>query len=83
LSRLMPNVCSREHLQKAGALRLLLAAYARAEDLVRIGAYQRGMDAALDKALLALPQIEKFLQQEPQEAAPLGSNLEQLLALPS
>jgi len=83
LSRLMPNVCSREHLQKAGALRLLLAAYARAEDLVRIGAYQRGTDVALDKALLALPQIEKFLQQEPQEAAPLGSNLEQLLALPS
>jgi flagellum-specific ATP synthase len=83
LSRLMPKVCSREHMQKAGALRLLLAAYARAEDLVRIGAYQRGTDATLDKALLALPQIEKFLQQEPQEAAPLATNLQQLLALPS
>jgi flagellum-specific ATP synthase len=83
LSRLMPNVCSREHMQKAGALRLLLAAYARAEDLVRIGAYQRGTDPTLDKALLALPQIQKFLQQEPQEAAPLASNIQQLLALPS
>ncbi len=83
LSRLMPKVCTRDHMQKAGALRLLLAAYARAEDLVRIGAYQRGTDATLDKALLALPQIEKFLQQEPQEAAPLASNLQQLLALPS
>jgi flagellum-specific ATP synthase len=83
LSRLMPNVCSREHMQKAGGLRRLLAAYARAEDLVRIGAYQRGSDVTLDKALAALPQIEKFLQQEPDEAAPMSSNLQQLLALPS
>jgi flagellum-specific ATP synthase len=82
LSRLMPSVCSRAHMQKAGALRLLLAAYARAEDLVRIGAYQRGTDPTLDKALASLPQIEKFLKQEPDEAAPLASNLEQLLALP-
>src|ERR1700677_90342 len=83
LSRLMPNVCSREHIQKAGALRLLLAAYARSEDLVRIGAYQRGTDPTLDKALAALPQIEKYLQQESNERAPLAANLQQLLALPS
>jgi flagellum-specific ATP synthase len=62
---------------------MLLAAYARAEDLVRIGAYQRGSDPTLDKALAALPQIDKFLKQEPDEPAPLASNLEQLLALPS
>lgn len=83
LSRLMPSVCSSEHMQKAGALRMLLAAYARAEDLVRIGAYQRGTDATLDKALAALPQIEKYLQQKPDEPAPLAANLEQLIALPS
>lgn len=83
LSRLMPSVSSREHVQKAGALRMLLAAYARSEDLVRIGAYQRGTDATLDKALAALPQIDKYLQQEPNELAPLASNLEQLLTLPS
>jgi flagellum-specific ATP synthase len=83
LSRLMPSVCSREHLQKAGALRLLMAAYAKAEDLVRIGAYQRGTDPTLDKALAALPHIDKFLIQEPDEPAPLASNLERLLALPS
>lgn len=83
LSRLMPNVCSKEHMQKAGALRALLAAYSRAEDLVRIGAYQQGSDPILDKALSALPHIEKFLRQEPDEAAPFDSNLQQLQALPS
>ena len=83
LSRLMPNVCSREHMQKAGALRMLLAAYARSEDLVRIGAYQKGTDVTLDKALSVLPQVDKFLRQEPDDRAPLASNLERLIALPS
>jgi len=83
LSRLMPNVCSREHLQKAAAVRTLLAAYTQAEDLVRIGAYQKGSDPIVDKALLALPQIESFLRQAPDEAAALPSNLERLMGLPA
>jgi flagellum-specific ATP synthase len=83
LSRLMPNVCSRQHLEKVGGLRMLLAAYARAEDLIRIGAYQQGSDPALDKAISALPEINKFLRQTPDEAAPLDKTVEQLLTLPS
>lgn len=82
LSRLMPNVSSQEHLQKAGVVRMLLAAYTRSEDLVRIGAYQKGTDPTLDKALAALPHFEKFLQQGPDESAPLEANLKQLLGLP-
>jgi len=42
VSRLMSNVVSREHQAKASALRMLVAAYSRSEDLVRIGAYQKG-----------------------------------------
>jgi flagellum-specific ATP synthase len=83
LSRLMPNVCSPEHLQKVGAVRTLLAAYARSEDLIRIGAYQKGSDPLLDRAIVALPQINAFLQQGPLDIAPLDSTLTQLLALAS
>lgn len=82
LSRLMPNVCSREHLEKVGRLRTLLAAYAQAEDLIRIGAYQQGSDPVLDKAIKALPDINKFLKQTPDEAAPLNQTITELLALP-
>jgi len=82
LSRLMPSVCGREHLEKAGALRMLLAAYARAEDLIRIGAYQQGSDPVLDKAISALPKIEAFLKQAPEERSTLDETLKQLLALP-
>jgi flagellum-specific ATP synthase len=83
LSRLMPSVCTREHLEKAAALRMLLAAYARAEDLIRIGAYQQGSDPVLDKAVAALPAISAFLRQAPDEAAILSDTLTSLLALPA
>ncbi|MGA9527438.1 MAG: FliI/YscN family ATPase [Terriglobales bacterium] len=83
LSRLMPSVCSAEHLQKVGAVRMLLAAYTRAEDLIKIGAYQKGSDPLLDRAILALPHINSFLQQGALDMAPLDSSVKQLLALPS
>ena len=47
--------------------RELLARYERSRDLVQIGAYQRGSDAALDEALERLPAIEAFLRQTPDE----------------
>jgi flagellum-specific ATP synthase len=63
LSRLMPAVTSRPHLDKASRLRSLLASYAAAEDLVRVGAYQKGGDPTLDRAINVLPKVNAFLQQ--------------------
>src|SRR5262249_27408295 len=48
LSRLMNSVSGAEQLEKAKRIRQLLAAYAAAEDLIRVGAYQRGTDPELD-----------------------------------
>ena len=64
-------------------MRMLLAVHKRAEDLIRIGAYQKGTDQILDKAISALPAITGFLQQGPQETAPLANTIDRLLALPS
>jgi flagellum-specific ATP synthase len=82
ISRLMPMVCSAPHLQRAQVLRRLLAAYAASEDLVRIGAYQKGSDPTLDKALAVLPRLNVFLEQGPNEAVALQMNIDQLLAIP-
>ena len=76
ISRLMPTVCSPEHLARAQQLRKLLAAYARSEDLLRIGAYQKGADPVLDQAVALLPTLTAFLQQRPEEKP----SLEQALA---
>ncbi len=59
----MSSVCSSQHLQKALELRRLLAAYTSSEDLIRIGAYQKGGDPTLDKALAMIPDLHRFLMQ--------------------
>jgi flagellum-specific ATP synthase len=83
LSRLMPAVATPEHLQRASKLRRLLATYTASEDLIRIGAYQNGSDPSLDKAVTLMPELERFLQQSPQEAAPLSDTVARLLNLPA
>jgi len=81
ISRLMPAVCSPDHLGKASGLRSLLATYAASEDLVRIGAYQKGTDLVLDRALAVLPELNRFLQQGPNDAVSLEDNVAMLLAV--
>jgi flagellum-specific ATP synthase len=82
LSRLMPAVTSSEHLRKARRIRQLISSYSAAEDLIRIGAYQKGSDRVLDEALGVLPAANAFLQQDRKERAPLEENIKALLSLP-
>jgi flagellum-specific ATP synthase len=82
LSRLMSSIVSPRHQQHARELRRLLALHARSEDLVRIGAYQKGADAGLDRAIEALPAIHAVLRQRPDETATLAQTVEALLAIP-
>ncbi|HEY6764334.1 MAG TPA: FliI/YscN family ATPase [Candidatus Sulfotelmatobacter sp.] len=83
VSRLMPAVVSAPHLEKAQALRRLLAAYNASEDLIRIGAYQKGGDTTLDHALAVVPELQRFLMQKPGESVAPADTLARLLALPS
>ena len=83
LSRLMPNIVKPEHLTKANALRTLWAAYTRSEDLIRIGAYQKGADPVLDKAIELLPAMNSFLQQRPDDLPDLSNTIDRLLAIPN
>ncbi|MGA9042967.1 MAG: FliI/YscN family ATPase [Terriglobales bacterium] len=83
VSRLMPMVGSSVHLVKANALRRLLASYSASADLIRIGAYQKGSDPLLDKAMVVVPELNKFLEQEPNEAVGLEDTVKKLLAIAS
>ena len=62
---------------------MLMAAFAKAEDLIRIGAYKPGTDAVLDKAIASLPAINAFLQQNPSEIPSPAETLQRVLALPA
>ena len=81
LSRLMSTVVDPEHQKKAQEIRRYLAAYARSEDLIRVGAYQKGADPVLDKAIVALPAINAILQQTKNEKAPLAQTVATLKAM--
>ena len=81
LSRLMPNVCSPEHLAKAQRLRRMLADYTRSEDLIRIGAYQKGADPDLDRAMQVMPNLRAFARQGPVEIPLIERTIESLLTM--
>ena len=82
LSRLMSRVVSKEHLAKANSLRLSMAAYARSEDLIRIGAYQKNADPVLDRAVENLPALNGFLQQSPDLLCTHAEIVDLIMALP-
>jgi flagellum-specific ATP synthase len=58
-----------------------MAAYARSEDLVRIGAYKPGADLDLDRALRARQAMRTFMTQGSLEKVSLDQSIERLEAL--
>jgi flagellum-specific ATP synthase len=83
LSRLMPAIVSQQHTEKARVLRALLSAHARSEDLIRIGAYTRGADPLLDRAVDNLPALNAFLRQSTEEICSFEQTQQLLFSLPS
>ena len=81
LSRLMSVVATPEHNRSAQVLRRLLAVYANSEDLIRIGAYQKGTDPELDQAIAVLPALKAFLIQTPNQQAHLPQTVAALRAI--
>lgn len=81
VSRVMHLVTDEAHREAAGRLRELLATYARAKDLVNIGAYVKGSDPRVDLALELLPDIRDFLRQKPGECSDFQATVHRLQQL--
>jgi flagellum-specific ATP synthase len=81
ISRLMPAVAARDHCEHAALFRRLMAAHARSEDLVRIGAYKAGADPELDRALQVRSAMREFMMQSPTERIGFADCLRRLSAL--
>jgi flagellum-specific ATP synthase len=81
ISRLMPAVTNKEHREHASLFRRIMAAYARSEDLVRIGAYKPGADPDLDRALRARSAMREFMMQTPTEKTRFSDCLRRLSSL--
>ena len=81
ISRAMPDVASEEHLRRAAEIKVLMAAYAEAEDLINIGAYARGSNIQIDRALEFIEPINQYLQQDFREGGDYDTYVSQVLTL--
>ena len=75
LSRVMDAVVAPEHAAAARRLRALVATFEAKRDLVTLGAYAKGSDAALDEAIARMPRVEAFLRQDASERSPLTATI--------
>ncbi len=78
ISRTMPGCQTPFEQEVVRTARQTLAAYANMEELIRIGAYRRGSDPQIDRAILLNPALEAFLTQKKDEATPLSEAFAEL-----
>lgn len=81
ISRVMKDVVSPAHWERSMEIKSLLAAYSEAEDLINIGAYARGSNPRIDRALQFIEPIEDFLRQLVEESGGLESHVQRLMGL--
>ncbi|MDU5499637.1 MAG: FliI/YscN family ATPase [Enterobacter sp.] len=63
ISRAMTALITEKHYARVRNFKQLLSSFQRNRDLVSVGAYAKGSDPMLDKAITLWPQLEAFLQQ--------------------
>jgi ATP synthase in type III secretion protein N len=80
LSRLMPDVVTRDELRVAAAARAQMAKYAEIELLVQVGEYRAGSDVAADRAIANHAALEAFLKQGTEDSGGNQSDIWKALA---
>ena len=63
ISRCMSQIADKEHKALSGRMKNVMATYQEAEDLINIGAYQRGSNPKIDYAIKKINTINEFLMQ--------------------
>jgi flagellum-specific ATP synthase len=81
ISRVMPKVASKEHKIVASHLRDLLAAYKESEDLITVGAYARGSNSKVDKAIVIYDDLIKLLRQQVEEAFSIDELFDRMIEI--
>jgi flagellum-specific ATP synthase len=79
VSRVMSGIASEEQKDAANELKRLLAIYRDSEDLINIGAYQRGSNAEIDLAIDNYDGIRNFTQQKTHEKVLFQETQERLI----
>ena len=81
VSRVAPRVMTAEQIGQATELRRLMAAYREAKDLIEIGAYVKGANSVVDRAVQLKAATDHFLRQDAANVAPISQSLAALAML--
>lgn len=78
ISRLMKDIVDEKHYQAAGNLKENLAVYAESKDLIDVGAYRKGSNPKIDRAIQLHMPINNFLKQRVEEYQPFSETVQAL-----
>ncbi len=78
ISRCMSMIADRDHKQAAGKLKNIMATYNEAEDLINIGAYKKGSNANIDRAIDMIDEVNEYLLQSTDDKFSFEESVEQL-----
>lgn len=78
VSRMLPDCNSEPENQLIMAARRSMATYDNMAELIRLGAYRRGSDPEVDRALALHPALEAFLSQREHESSTLAEGYDAL-----
>jgi len=81
VSRVMPDIVTREHLGAFGTVKNMIAVYREAEDLINIGAYKQGANPEIDRSVQLHSPIQQFLKQRMDESYSFEETLDMMQSI--
>ncbi|MBO4732383.1 MAG: FliI/YscN family ATPase [Spirochaetaceae bacterium] len=81
ISRLANRVSGDKTKEACAYVRKLMATYAESEDIINVGAYQKGTNPNIDLAIEAHESIDSFLEQEEFETVTIDDTMQKLAEL--
>ncbi len=78
VSRVMTEITSLEHQERANKFRRLVTIYLENRDLILMGGYSAGQDPELDEAVSLWPTLVSYLQQKQDVKADFGASMADL-----
>jgi len=81
VSRVMSDIVPPEVMRMASEVRDIIATYQDAEDLITIGAYKRGQNPKVDRAVDLIDKVNEFLKQPPGEMTSMQDSWARLVTI--
>ncbi len=81
ISRLMPDIVTRQHREYAMRFVETLALYKRFEDMINLGAYREGTNPKVDYAIKMMDSLKAYIRQDMNDRRDLSDSIQDLILL--